>query len=142
MFVQNTPLAASYNSYSLMAAAAAAAQSSGQVPGSHPVGSLEALRATWHAPRLPGQEAWQPGSLGAQPGQQQQGSHGLYGPGPQQSYLPSLQQFQPEQSRCVHPHEQPCAVCGMNICYMKTTLRPSHRPLTASALNQGSLACS
>ena len=116
--MQNTPLAASYNSYSLMAAAAAAAQSNGQMPGAHPVGSLEALRATWHAPRLPGQEAWQPGSLGTQlgslgtqmssqglqSGQQQQGSHSLYGLGLQQNYPPSLQQFQPEQNRCAHPH--------------------------------------
>ena len=104
MDVQNTPLAASYNSYSLMAAAAAAAaQSGGQGFGAHPVGSLEALRATWHAPRLPGQEARQPSSLGAQPGQpgqqQQQASHGLYGPGLPQSYLSSLQQIQPEQNR-------------------------------------------
>ena len=103
MDVQNTPLATSYNSYSLMAAAAAAAQSGGQGFGAHPVGSLEALRATWHAPRLPGQEVWQPGSLGAQPGQpgqQQQASQGLYGPGLSQSYLSSLQQqFQQEQNR-------------------------------------------
>lgn len=108
MAVQNTPLAASYNSYSLMAAAAAAAQSSGQALGAHPIGSLEALRATWHAPRLPGQETWQPGSLGAhpgQPGQQQGASHSLYPQGLQQSYLSSLQQFQQEQNRYLHPYE-------------------------------------
>ena len=89
MTVQNTPLAASYNSYSLMAAAAAAAaQSGGQNPGAHPVGSLEALRATWHAPRLSGQEGWQPGSLGAQPGQpvQQQQQNSLYGQGLPQTH--------------------------------------------------------
>ncbi len=101
--MQNTPLAASYNSYSLMAAAAAAAaQSSGQNPGAHPVGSLEALRATWHAPRLSGQEGWQPGSLGAQsgqPGQQYQNANSLHGQGLPQSYLSTLQQFQQEQNR-------------------------------------------
>ena len=101
--MQNTPLAASYNSYSLMAAAAAAAaQSSAQNVGAHPVGSLEALRATWHAPRLSGQEGWQPGSLGAQSGQPaQQQQNSLYGQGLPQSYLSSLQQFQQEQNRCL-----------------------------------------
>lgn len=103
--VQNTPLVASYNSYSLMAAAAAAAHSSGQGLGSQPVGSLEALRATWHAPHLHGQGAWAPGSLGGQQGSfggqsgQQQSPHSLHGQGlngslRQQGYLSSLQAVQ------------------------------------------------
>ena len=88
--VQNTPLAASYNSYSLMAAAAAAAHSSGQGLNSQPVGSLEALRATWHPPHMHGQ--------------QPQSSYGLYGPGSnggqlQSSYLSSLQQLQQDHNR-------------------------------------------
>jgi len=96
-----------------MAAAAAAAQNSGQGIGSQPVGSLEALRHTWHAPHLPGQGSWQPGSLGGhsgqlgsqhgQPGQQQQqqqGPHSQYGQGLQQHYLSSMQQLQQEQNRC------------------------------------------
>ena len=114
MTVQNTPLAASYNSYSLMAAAAAAAaQSGGQNPGAHPVGSLEALRATWHAPRLSGQEGWQPGSLGAQPGQpvQQQQQNSLYGQGLPQTHLSSLQQFQQEQNRYLHLYKIASVPC-------------------------------
>ena len=108
--VQNTPLVASYNSYSLMAAAAAAAHSSGQGLGCQPVGSLEALRATWHAPQLHGQGAWTPGSLGGQRGSfggqsgQQQSPQSLHGQGlngslRQQGYLSSLQAVQ-EHNRC------------------------------------------
>ena len=89
MHVQNTPLAASYNSYSLMAAAAAAAHS-GQGLNSQPVGSLEALRATWQPPHMHGQ--------------QPQSSYGLYGQGSsggqlQSSFLSSLQQLQQEHNR-------------------------------------------
>ncbi|CAK0783935.1 hypothetical protein CVIRNUC_007138 [Coccomyxa viridis] len=88
--MQNTPLAASYNSYSLMAAAAAAAHSSGQGLNSQPIGSLEALRATWHPPHMHGQ--------------QPQSSYGLYGQGSssgqlQSSFLSSLQQLQQEHNR-------------------------------------------
>ena len=90
MPLQNTPLAASYNSYSLMAAAAAAAHSSGQGLNSQPVGSLEALRATWHPPHMHGQPP--------------QSSYGMYGQGScggqlQSSFLSSLQQLQQEHNR-------------------------------------------
>lgn len=121
--MQNTPLAASYNSYLLMAAAAAAADNSGQGLPAQPIGSLEALRHTWHAPHLPGQAGWQPGSLGGQSGslggqhgqQQQQSPYGQTSNGTQlqHTYVSSLQQLQQEQIRCLDLALPPSDICSL-----------------------------